>query len=413
MKRTNLFVKTQKEISKETVSVNHQLLVRGGFVDQLQSGVYSFLPMGLKVLRKIENIVRKKMEIIGGQELLLPALQPKANWEKTGRWQNLDDLFRFTSFYTKTELALGPTHEEVISPLVKKFVFSYKDLPLYLFQIQTKFRDEKRAKSGLLRGREFSMKDLYSFHTDEKDLDDYYEKVKVAYLELYQELGIGHQTYLTYASGGTFSKYSHEFQTVSEAGEDTIYICDKCNVAINKEIIKQQDKCPQCVGKDFRQEKAIEVGNIFKLKTKFSEPFKLEYTDKDGKLKPMIMGCYGLGPARVMGSIVEVSHDENGIIWPRSISPYDVYLISLDNQEKETEKLYKDLLKKGFEVLWDDRDVSPSEKFKDADLFGIPVRIVISKKTQALKKIELKNRLENSALLIPYDKVFTKLNSML
>ncbi len=413
MKRTNLFVKTQKEISKETVSINHQLLVKGGFVDQLQSGVYSFLPMGLKVLRKIENIVRKKMEIIGGQELLLPALQPKSNWEKTGRWQDMDDLFRFTSFYTKTELALGPTHEEVISPLVKKFVFSYKDLPLYLFQIQTKFRDEKRAKSGLLRGREFSMKDLYSFHTDEKDLDDYYEKVKVAYLELYQELGIGYQTYLTYASGGTFSKYSHEFQTVSEAGEDIIYICDKCNVAINKEVINEQNKCPQCVGKDFRQEKAIEVGNIFKLKTKFSEPFRLEYTDKDGKLKPMIMGCYGLGPARVMGSIVEVSHDKNGIIWPRLISPYDVYLISLDNQEKETEKLYKDLLKKGFEVLWDDRDVSPSEKFKDADLFGIPVRIVISKKTQTLKKIELKNRLENSTLLIPYDKVFTKLNNML
>ena len=276
MKQSKLFTKTSREAPKNATSLNHKLLIRAGFVDQVQSGVYTLLPLGLRVDRKIENIIRKKMEEVGGQEIFMPALHPKENWQKTGRWESVDDLFRFTSYYTKTELVLGSTHEEIISPLVKKFIISYKDLPQYIFQIQDKFRDEKRAKSGILRGREFIMKDLYSFHTDEKDLYDYYEKLKLAYLEIFDEVGIGDKTYLTFASGGTFAKYSHEFQTISKAGEDTIFICDKCNVAINKEIIKDQNKCPECRGDDFRKEKAIETGNIFSLKTKFSESFDLK-----------------------------------------------------------------------------------------------------------------------------------------
>lgn len=413
MKRSQLFTKTQKDISKETASINHQLLVRAGFVDQLQSGVYTFLPMGLKVLRRIENIVREKMIKIGGQEILMPSLQPKLNWEKTGRWKSMDDLFRFTSYYTKIELALGPTHEEVVAPLAKKFVLSYKDLPVYLFQIQTKFRDELRAKSGLLRAREFSMKDLYSFHADEKDLNYYYEKAKRAYYELYDELGIGEKTYLTYASGGTFSKYSHEFQTISRAGEDIIFICDKCNIAINKEIIKEQNKCPQCKQKDFREEKAIEVGNIFKLGTKYSDPFGLKYADKEGKLKPVIMGCYGFGPARVMGTIVEVNHDNDGIIWPKEVSPFDVYLINFPETQKAAEEIYKNLIEKGIDVLWDDRDISPSEKLKDADLIGVPKRLVISKKTLEKESAEFKRRDEEKVSFLKIKSIASYISSML
>lgn len=413
MRRSKLFTKTQREISKEAVSVNHQLLVRGGFIDQLQSGVYTLLPLGLKVHRKIEGIVRRKMEKVQGQEILMPALHPAENWKKTGRWESLDDLVRFTTFYTKNDVALGGTHEEVVSPLAKKFIVSYKDLPQYIFQIQDKFRDEKRAKSGILRGREFMMKDLYSFHADENDLDEYYEKMKTAYLEIFDEVGIGEKTYLTFASGGTFSKYSHEFQTVSSAGEDIIYICDKCNVAINKEIIKEQNTCPECGGKDFREEKSIETGNIFKLMTKYSEPFGLKYSDKDGSNKLVIMGCYGIGIGRLMGAVVEVSHDERGIIWPKDISPYDIYLISMDDKDKEAEKLYDELKAKGYKVMFDDRDVSGPEKLKDADLLGFPLRIVVSSKTLKNRQAEIKERSKKDFELVGINTVASKLKGML
>lgn len=413
MRRSKLFTKTQKNISKEAVSINHQLLVRAGFIDQLQSGVYTLLPLGLKVHRKIEEIIRRKMEEVDGQEILMPVLQPSKNWKKTGRWETLDDLVRFTTYYTKNEVALGGTHEEVISPLAKKFILSYRDLPQYIFQIQDKFRDEKRAKSGILRGREFIMKDLYSFHTDEKDLDEYYEKLKTVYLEIFDEVGIGDKTYLTFAAGGTFAKYSHEFQTISKAGEDTIFICDKCNVAINKEIMKDQDKCPECQSKDFREEKAVETGNIFKLKTKYSEPFDLKYTDKDGKSHHVIMGCYGIGIGRLLGAIVEVSHDDKGMIWPKNVSPYDIYLIDLDDKAKEAEKLYRELRAQGYKVMWDDRDVNASEKLKDADLLGFPVRLILSSKTLRDKKIEIKERSKKDCKLVEVKSVARELGGML
>jgi prolyl-tRNA synthetase len=412
MKRSQLFTKTQKDISKEAVSINHQLLVKGGFIDQLQAGVYTLLPLGLRVAKKIENIIRNKMVELGGQEVIMPALQPAENWKKTDRWDNVDDLFKFTSFYTKTEFALGPTHEEVVTPLAKKFIFSHKDLPRYVFQIQTKFRDEKRAKSGMLRGREFLMKDLYSFHKNEADLEEYYEKQRIAYHEIFDEVGIGKKTYLTFASGGTFSKFSHEFQTLSSSGEDTIYICKKCNVAINNEIIKDQKTCPECSSGDFRKEKAIETGNIFKLMDKFSKSFNLNYVDENGKEKPVLMGCYGIGIGRLMGTVVEVSHDEDGIIWPKNIAPFSVYLVDI-NENKEAEKIYKELVRSGIDVLWDDRDVSVSEKFKDADLIGIPLRIVVSKKTLEKDSAEIKVRTEKEIKDVKLKSIVVEIKSML
>ena len=329
MKQSSLFSKTRKDVSAESDSINHRLLVKGGFISQLMSGVYTYLPLGLRVLKKIENIIREEMEKIGGQEILMPALHPKENWEVTGRWDTMDDLYKFKSHYTKIELALGPTHEEVVVPLAKQFIHSYKDLPKNLYQIQVKFRDEMRAKSGVLRGREFLMKDLYSFNATEKDLDDYYDAMINVYNNIYKRAGIGSKTYLTFASGGSFSKYSHEFQTETPAGEDIIYLCSKCKIAVNKEIIEEQKNCPKCGNEELKEVKAIEVGNIFKLKTKFSDAFNLTFTDKAGKEHLVQMGCYGIGISRLLGTIVEINHDENGIIWPKEVAPFDIHLLSL------------------------------------------------------------------------------------
>ncbi|MBU1159988.1 prolyl-tRNA synthetase [Patescibacteria group bacterium] len=400
MKQSQLFPKTLRENPKDEISANSKLLVRACFVDKLMAGVYTFLPLGFRVLKKIENIIRQEMTSAGGQEILMSVLQPKENWQKTGRWDSLDSLFKFVSHYSKTEFALGPTHEEIISPLVAKFSLSYKNLPLYLFQIQTKLRDEKRTKSGILRGREFIMKDFYSFHADEKDMEDYYKKMKVHYKNIFDKCDIGGKTYITFASGGSFSKYSHEYQTITKAGEDRIYVCDECKIAINAEIIDEQKQCPECGNKDLKEQKAIEVGNIFPLKTKYSKPFGLKYKDKNGFPKDVIMGCYGLGLGRLMGAIVEINHDEKGIIWPEAIAPFKVHLISLGKNE-EADKIYNDLSGKGVEVLYDDReDATAGEKFADADLIGLPYRLVVSEKTVAEEKIELKKRKSDESKLI-------------
>lgn len=399
MRQSELFTKTKREAPRDEEAINAQLLIRAGFIDKLMAGVYTFLPLGLKTLKKIENIIREEMIKIHGQEILMPSLQPKSNWEQTGRWETYDSLFRFASYYSKTDYALGPTHEEIVSPLMKKFIFSYKDLPLYVFQIQNKFRDEKRVKSGLLRSREFLMKDLYSFHKDEKDLDDYYEKAKTAYKKIFKRIGIGNLTYLTFASGGTFSKYSHEFQTIAPAGEDKIHLCEKCKVAINEEIIKEQSSCPECGNKNLNIHKAIESGNIFKLKTKYSTPFNLKYKNEKGEEKDVMMGCYGIGPSRLIGVIVEIYHDEKGMIWPEAVAPFKVHLINLSEKRKaESEKIYNALQKNNVEVLYDDRkDISIGEKFADADLIGVPYRAVISEKTG--NKIEIKKRNEKKTRL--------------
>lgn len=403
MLQSKLFYKTNKNKSAEIESVSHDLLTRAGYIDQLMAGVYSFLPLGFKVLKKIENIIRKNMEAACGQELLLPALQPKENWQKTGRWDSLDILFKLKASGEK-EYILGPTHEEIITPLAKKIIFSYKDLPLYVFQIQDKFRDELRAKSGILRTREFLMKDLYSFHATEEDLDAYYEKVARSYVNIFKECGIGKMTYKTFASGGTFSKYSEEFQTVTEAGEDVISICKKCNTAISREIKAETPNCPKCDNAEFEVKKSVEVGNIFKMKTKYSLPFDLKFTDKDGSEKSVLMGCYGIGLGRLMGAIVEVSHDEKGIIWPTSVAPFLAHLISIENNpkiKKAAQKLYTDLQKENIEILYDDRqDKSVGEKFAEADLLGIPYRIVVSEKTLKANSVEVKERGKNTFKLV-------------
>ena len=416
MLQSKLLPKTRKEAPKDEVSLNARLLIRAGFIDKLMAGVYTILPMGLRVMKKIENIIRNEMEAAGGQELLMPALHSKENWQKTGRWETFDSLFRFTSHYSKIDFALGPTHEEVISPLVKKFNLSYRDLPVYLFQFQTKFRDEKRAKSGILRGREFRMKDLYSFHSGEKDAENYYEKMKGRYKNIFNRCGIGEKTYLTFASGGSFSQYSHEYQTVTDAGEDTIYICDKCEIAINKEIAGETPACPQCGNKNLKENKSVEVGNIFSLKTKFSEPFDLKFTDENGQEKLMLMGCYGIGVGRLMGTAVEASNYENGIIWPEAIAPYKVHLIDLKGKESKSSQLagslYDKMTKNGIEVLFDDRDdLRAGEKFADADLIGIPYRIIVSEKTAENDSAEIKKRGEEKSEVLPIDKIMKKISA--
>jgi prolyl-tRNA synthetase len=403
MRQSLLTAKTLREAPKDEESVNAILLTRAGFIDKLAAGIYTFLPLGLRVLRKIENIIREEMMAIGSQELLMPALHPKENWVKTGRWETLDVLFKLKGMGDR-DYALGSTHEEIVSPLAKKMVLSYKDLPFALFQIQTKFRNEARAKSGLLRGREFSMKDLYSFHASQEDLDNYYQQATAAYFRIFERCGLGEKTYLTAASGGSFSKYSHEFQTVSQAGEDTIFICTSCKkIAINKEIKDETKNCPMCGGIGFEEAKAIEVGNIFKLGTKYSEPFDLRYKNADGQEQAVIMGCYGIGPGRVMGTIAEISHDERGLIWPENVAPYKYHLLSLGESEtvkKSTDELYEKLTGQGLEVLYDDRVLPAGQKFAEADLFGLPWRLVISEKTLAQDSVEIKKRTEKEAQLI-------------
>lgn len=402
MKQSQFFTKTRKEAPKDEVSLNAQLLIRAGFADKLMAGVYTILPLGLRVMKKIENIIREEMNTIGGQEFFMPSLQPKEIWEITGRWNAMDDLYKLKDKSAR-EFALGPTHEEVIVPLMKKFISSYKDLPLYAYQFQNKFRMELRSKSGLLRGREFIMKDLYSFHLDEKDLDEYYEKAKDAYFKIFGRIGIGEKTYLTFASGGSFSKYSHEFQTVSDAGEDTVYICENCGLAINKEIKSEVKECPECKRNKFKEEKAIEVGNIFKLMNRYSKPFGFTIKDESGKNREVLMGCYGIGLSRAMGTAVELNRDEKGIIWPEEIAPFKAHLLTLNNESRimnYADNLYKELLGKGIEVLYDDREARAGEKFADADLIGIPYRIVVSEKSIEKGGVEIKKRSENKSRII-------------
>lgn len=394
MYQSNLISKTRKQISQSEESLNAQILIKAGFIEQVMAGVYAYLPLGYKVIQNIENIVREELSKISAQELLLPALHPKSYWEKTGRWDTLDVLYKFTSYYTSTELALGSTHEEIITPIAKNFIQSYQDLPLAVYQIQTKFRDEKRAKSGILRGREFIMKDLYSFHSSEADLDKYYELVTKAYLNIYNRLGIGDITLKTYASGGTFSKYSHEFQTISDIGEDTIFVCKKCNIAINEEIIADQNSCPECGNSNLIQKKAVEVGNIFKLQTKYSQAFDLNFMNEKGLSQPVIMGCYGIGISRLMGVLVEIfAKNESKMQWPAEISPFDIHLIAINTDNKEVlqkaEEIYKKLQKQRKNVLFDNRNERPGIKFAEADLIGITNRIIISNKTLEKNGIEL------------------------
>ena len=400
MKQSTLITKTRKDVSAQEQSINAQLLERAGFISKLMAGVFTYLPLGYRVLTKIEDIVRESMDELGAQEMLMPSLQPKEPWSITGRWDTVDILYKVKA--GDKDLCLGPTHEEVITPLVVHYISSYKDLPKSVYQIQTKFRNEARPKSGLLRGREFRMKDLYSFHATQEDLDAYYVLVKDTYIRIFERCGLGDITYFTYAAGGTFSKYSHEFQTLSAHGEDTIFVCKPCKIAINHEIIKELSACPECKSTHLEEHKSIEVGNIFKLSNKFSKPFKLAYRDKEDKEHEVMMGCYGIGTSRLIGALVEALHDDKGMIWPDAVAPYQIHLLSFAKNAETQEKahaLYKHLQGNGYEVLYDDRDVRPGQKFADADLIGLPVRIVISDKTVEQDVVEFKQRTEKDPVL--------------
>ena len=411
MRYSKLFGKTVKDAPKDEVSLNSKLLTRGGFIRREVAGVYNYLPLGIRVLNKIANIVREEMNMIGGQELLLSSLQNKESWDKTNRWGSFDALFKLTSILDK-EYALGPTHEEVIVPLAKQFISSYKDLPLSVYQIQTKFRDEKRAKSGILRGREFLMKDLYSFHADEEDFKKYYETAKKAYKKVFTRMGL--DAIETIASGGAFSKESHEYQVITQAGEDEIIYCPGGDFSANIEVspVKEGKQCDLGHGA-LKKAKAIEVGNIFPLGTKFSDAFGLTYQNKEGKNMPVIMGCYGIGISRLMGAIAEVHNDGKGLVWPKEVAPCDVHLISIGDEKlatTEAPKIYESLNKAGVEVLWDDReDVSAGTKFADADLIGIPVRLVVSKRNG--DKVEFKKRNEDKSGLLSLEEAAKKLKS--
>ncbi|MFA6447655.1 MAG: aminoacyl--tRNA ligase-related protein [Patescibacteria group bacterium] len=413
MRISKLISKPEKQAPADTDSINAKLLLQANYVRMEMAGVYSWLPLGLRVLNKVQNIIRHELDAIGAQEILMPALQPKENWETSGRWNTVDVLFKVPS-QTGREYALGPTHEEIVTPLVGSYIHSYKDLPVSVYQIQTKYRDELRAKSGILRGREFGMKDMYSFHADREDFEKYYELVKQTYLKIFIRLGLDAK--VVEASGGSFTKkYSHEFQVITPAGEDKIIACEACTFAQNSEIseYKEGDKCPNC-GKKLKDVKGIEIANIFDLGGKFTDAFKVNYTDAEGKQNPVVMGCYGIGTTRLVGAITEVHNDAKGLSWPLSVAPFHVHLVSLNAKGADevarvydaAEALYNDLLDQGIEVIWDDREgLSAGEKFSTADLLGIPLRLVVSTKTLDQNSIEFKQRNSDENELIQMDDV--------
>lgn len=377
-------------------TVNHRLLVQAGLVRQLMAGVYIYTPLGLAVLRKIEAIVRRGMLALGMQEILMPALHPEANWRQTGGWDKIDVLFKIKS-QTGKNYALGQSHEEVVTPLMKEVIHSYKDLPQAVFQIQWKFRDELRAKSGILRGREFLMKDAYSFHLTQEDFENYYQKVKDAYCKIFAELDL--PVKVTEASGGSFAeKISYEYMVVTEAGEDDIFYCPKCNYCINSEISEiKDDVCPKC-GEKLVQARASEAGNVFDLGQKFTKAFELTVNAADNQKVYPTMGCYGIGISRAMGIVAETHHDEKGLIWPENLAPATVYLIGLGEAQTKANEIYQNLINSGVEVIFDERDLSAGAKFAAADLIGCPWRVVVSAKTG--DKLELKSRKSEEVKLV-------------
>ncbi|OGI60087.1 prolyl-tRNA synthetase [Candidatus Nomurabacteria bacterium RIFCSPHIGHO2_01_FULL_37_25] len=417
MRQSKLFTKTRREIPADEVSKNAQLLIRGGFINKEMAGVYDYLPLGLLVLKKIENIIREEMNAIGGQEVLMSTLQRPELWERTDRWDDnklpwFKTNLRVDADHDKgrsKELGLATTHEEPVSNMLEQFISSYKNLPFSLYQFQTKFRNEVRARSGIIRTREFIMKDLYSFSKDEKEHEKFYEQVKEAYKNIFKRTGIGHLTYLTFASGGAFSKFSHEFQTITSAGEDTIYVDENKGMAVNKEVYNDEVIKNLGLSKDTLVEnKAVEVGNIFTLGTKFSDPH-LVFTNEKGKNNLVFMGSYGIGPGRLMGTVVEVLSDDKGIIWPESIAPFQIHLLALGEDEvilKESNKIYETLVRNNVEVLFDDRlNISSGEKFSDADLMGIPLRAVVSARSLKEGGIEIKKRVEEKGKIISEDEL--------
>ena len=400
MRLSKTFVKTLREAPKDETAKNGALLTRAGYVHKEMAGVYDFLPLGIRVIENIKNIIREELNKLGCEELQMTALQNPEPWEKTGRFsdQAVDIWFK-TNLSSGGELGLAPTHEEPIVNLMKSYISSYKDLPLYVYQFQTKFRNELRAKSGILRGREFLMKDLYSFHTSEEDLDRFYAEVEKAYLKIYERLGLGDDTYETFASGGIFSKYSHEFQTFLPVGEDDVYFNNDHSVVLNKEVLNPETLADLGVTEDeLSSTTAAEVGNIFKLKFKYSEPLGLKFSDEQNTQQVVYMGCYGIGVSRVMGVIVEKYADDKGLVWPESVAPFKYHLIGIgESGTKRAEEFYA---AHEDSTLFDDRELRPGEKFADAELMGMPYRVVISDKTLAEDSAEVTNRQTGETKLV-------------
>lgn len=406
MLQSKLFTKTRREAPKGEEAVNARLLIQAGFVHKEMSGVYALLTLGLRVIKKIENIVRQEMETVGGQEIEMTALQSKEVWESAGRWndEEVDSWFK-TELRSGNQAGLAFTHEEPLSFLMKDHIRSAKDLPIFVYQFQTKFRNEERAKSGLIRGREFLMKDLYSFCENEEDHKEFYEKMKQAYSNIFKRCGLGDRTYLTFASGGSFSEFSHEFQTLTDVGEDTIYVDENQKIAVNKEIYTPEVLDSLELSKDsLVEKKAVEVGNIFTLGTRFSEAADLAFKDGGGNKLHPFMGSYGIGLQRIMGTVAEILSDDKGLVWPKTISPFEVHLILVgDNGEvkEEAEEIYKSLTDQEIEVLFDDRELRAGEKFNDADLIGIPKRVVVSEKTLESGELEITDRQDGSVSMMP------------
>ncbi|MDO8481537.1 MAG: aminoacyl--tRNA ligase-related protein [bacterium] len=406
MRQSQLFTKTRKTAPKDEVAKNAQLLIRAGYIHKEMAGVYSYLPLGLRVMNNIMRVIREEMNVIGGQEIILSALQSPSAWKTTDRWRDdaIDVWFK-TALKGGGELGLATTHEEPLTALMAEYISSYKDLPRYVYQFQTKFRNELRAKSGIMRSREFVMKDLYSFSRNEAEFKEFYEKCAGAYKKIFDRLGIGEKTFRTFASGGTFSRFSDEFQTICDAGEDIIYVNYEKGIAVNKEVYTDDVLAELGIKKeDLKEEKAIEVGNIFPIGTRFSDALGLSYKDDKGMATPVVMGSYGIGPGRVMGTIAEVLSDEKGIIWPKEVAPFQAHLVLISggNQDviTEADRLYDLLSEHGIETLYDDRDVRAGEKFADSDLIGIPTRLVVSEKTLAEGGVEVVSRKTGGTTLV-------------
>lgn len=406
MRLSKTFIKTLREAPKDETATNGKLLTRAGYVHKEMAGVYDYLPLGLRVLENIKNIVREELNKLGCEEVLMSALQNPEPWEKTGRFSDQEvDIWFKTELSSGGMLGLAPTHEEPMINMMKKYVSSYKDLPFAVYQFQNKFRNELRAKSGILRGREFLMKDLYSFHTSEADLDDFYAKVEAAYDRVFERVGLGDSTYETFASGGIFSKFSHEYQTLLSVGEDTVYYNEDKSLVLNEEVFEDNVlKEFNAKKSDFKKTTAAEVGNIFKLKFKYSEPLELKYVDEDNSQKTVYMGCYGIGISRLMGVIAEKYADEKGLVWPESVAPYKYYLVGIGKSgTAKAEELYgthED------EIVFDDRDARPGEKFADAELMGIPYRVVVSDKTLEQDSAEVTNRATGELTIVKLSELF-------
>ena len=411
MKTSHLFTKTSKNAPADEVAINAQLLIRAGFIYKEMAGVYAYLPLGKRVLEKIIQIIREEMNAVGGNEISLTALQNSDVWKASGRWsEEVMDVWFKTKLANGTELGLAPTHEEPITKLMKNFIQSYKDLPIYPYQFQIKFRNELRSKSGLMRGREFWMKDMYSFSRSEEEHDAFYEKISDAYARVYDRLGLGDITFKTFASGGSFAKFSHEYQTLSPVGEDKIYLNKERGIAINEEVYNDEVLEMLNVTRDELEEvTAVEVGNIFTLRTKYSEPLDLTFTDENGESKPVLMGSYGIGPSRLMGLIAEHFADDKGLVWPENVAPFKVYLVSIGAVAEQAQALYDQFTEAGIEVLYDDRDERPGAKFADAELLGIPYRVTVSERLLDGGAYELTSRKTGETDLLTPDQLLAKL----